>query len=294
MTTNDNPYRPPSSALFTNARHPKLKETSVLLVFLLPYLTGGYYVPYWYVTRRTALNDLAGHDAVRLWPCILGVGLQSLYVTLLFVRASGVAFPDAQAYETASLLTYSVVFLALAFRVKAILEDSYGQDLSVLWTLFFRIAYLQYKINEAIELGGSLPGALHAATREPDFDLSDVDAENFCPSCGAGYTARATSCPDCQTELWPRARVREELKRRTETEFDPSDSDLADPNPVLLCHMPDPVVAQWMVCELSDSGIWFYASPIEEPGAAPGARDLFVFPGDLERAKKILDKVGNR
>lgn len=44
------------------------------------------------------------------------------------------------------------------------------------------------------------------------FDLSDPDAISFCPSCGAGYTARVVQCTDCNEELVPRSRVEVEVK----------------------------------------------------------------------------------
>ena len=83
----DNPYRPASSSPSANAQQLELRKTSVLLVILLLYVTGRYFVPYWYVSRRRAFNSLAGYDAIRLWPCILGFVLQTLNLTLLSAGA---------------------------------------------------------------------------------------------------------------------------------------------------------------------------------------------------------------
>ena len=219
-----------------------------------------------------------------------GEGFQPSPSETLILRETGAGSPNAKAVEPVVTVAYWVVFLVLAFRVKSILEDSYDQELSVLWTFLFGIVYLQYTINrvgepqEQRELGGSPAGPplLEGTTQRPDFDLSDPDAVAFCPSCGAGYTAGATECVDCQVELWSPARVKEELQHRTENELDVSGDAAAtvdNTTPVLLCSIYDPLEAGEVERELSEARIWVivYRSGLTKgTGVLSGARRIDV------------------
>ncbi len=83
----------------------------------------------------------------------------------------------------------------------------------------------------------------------PEFDLSDVHAAAFCPTCGAGYTAGRERCADCDEELLPRSEVEaklaaagenlessipDEIESR-ETAVEPPEFDLSDPDAVAFC-----------------------------------------------------------
>jgi hypothetical protein len=89
----------------------------------------------------------------------------------------------------------------------------------------------------------------------PEFDLRDVDAVAFCPSCGSGYTAGPTRCADCDEVLLSRAEIQamraaadgapgksEEIASSfmpLAAEPEPADSvpefDLSDPDAVAYC-----------------------------------------------------------
>ena len=83
----------------------------------------------------------------------------------------------------------------------------------------------------------------------PEFDLSDADAEAFCPACGAGYTSRRSRCADCDQELLPRSEIETMLAGVDEPEKTPRpeepapegtagatpEFDLSDPDAVAFC-----------------------------------------------------------
>jgi hypothetical protein len=119
----------------------------------------------------------------------------------------------------------------------------------------------------------------------PRFDLADPDAVSFCPTCGAGYTAKATRCRDCDEELVPRSWIEAKL---FEEEMK------ADSGPtVSLCRVDDRLKAGLLESALEEAGIEFYSKEIGvrhglmDRGLA-GRLEYYVLGSDLERAKKLL------
>jgi len=121
---------------------PTLKKRSVLLMILFFILTLAFYVPFWFVSRRKALNRLNPRYQVSLVLCIL---LFVIHAASLFVSGS---------QETVINLAWITVVLVLAFRVKAILNSTRfnrREEVSDVLTFFLHIFYLQYKINQLDE-----------------------------------------------------------------------------------------------------------------------------------------------
>ena len=141
-----NPYQSPSSASASTTSNQQLKKTSVLLAILLQFITLGFYAPYWYTSRRKVLNRLGG-DEINLGLCIAAFVLNFFY---LFTPTPQ---PDAvlsfSVFYWIVTLSYAIVYLVLAFKVKDILAANYDNDCSGLLTLFFQFLYLQYKINSS-------------------------------------------------------------------------------------------------------------------------------------------------
>lgn len=85
----------------------------------------------------------------------------------------------------------------------------------------------------------------------PEFDLSDLSAAAFCPSCGAGYRAGPSRCADCDETLVPRSSVEAKPSAQSEPFFFASmaddehvleesstqspELDLADPDAAAFC-----------------------------------------------------------
>ena len=146
----DHPYAPPASP--TGKKAPVLKKTSVLLMVVLSILTLGLYYPYWFLSRRRALNHMAADsDDVN----VLTFGVAATFAIAYSVGFCVEAFP-----ETAGWLRNGVVFtdfisriltLILCFKIKSILEANHPETLSAVGTFFLSLFYLQYKINRMAE-----------------------------------------------------------------------------------------------------------------------------------------------
>jgi hypothetical protein len=118
------------------------------------------------------------------------------------------------------------------------------------------------------------------------FDLSDPDAVSFCPSCGAGYTARVVRCNDCDEDLVPRSRIEYELLQK-ETGGD----DIGATVP--LCQVENRLKAGLLESALEEAGIRFF---VKELGIQPGLLnrglagrfEFVVAEQDLDRAKATV------
>ena len=127
----------------------RLKKRSVLLMLAFSLITFGFYMPFWFVSRRKALNQLNPRYQVSLSLCILLFAAH----TTSFLVSEGVVITTE--------LAFAIIYLVLAFRVKDILNSTLFKQrkepvpslahqvevLVVTQTLFLGIFYLQYKIN---------------------------------------------------------------------------------------------------------------------------------------------------
>lgn len=135
-----------------------IRRSSVFLVVLLSFATAGLYTGVWYLRRRKGLNllDSTSKLGVTGPGCLIALSTINLFL------------PRDSAPETLVLLAVGVTNLAMAFRVRwmivdhlririaAVLPQSTGlqeqyKPSSVL-TIFLNIFYLQYKLNELIEV----------------------------------------------------------------------------------------------------------------------------------------------
>ena len=135
-----------------------LKRSSVLVVVLLSLVTAGLYTGIWYLRRRKALNLLDSSSK-------LGLAGPIVLVTL---SAINLALPSDSTPHTVTLLAVGLTNLVMAFRVRWMIIDHLGSRIaavlpqsaglqeqykpSSLLTFFLNIFYLQYKINELIQL----------------------------------------------------------------------------------------------------------------------------------------------
>jgi hypothetical protein len=124
--------------------------------------------------------------------------------------------------------------------------------------------------------------------QRPDFDLSDPDAVFFCPSCGAGYTATALRCSDCDQELVPRSWI-EQQAQGGKGEGDDVDET------TLLCRIAGPIKAGRLEAELAEAGIRFFTGTHGVLGLGHdgmhGTIDFFVLKEDLRAAEGIVRRV---
>ncbi len=151
--TGDQPYAPPRTGPSQDAA-PELKKTPVVLTIFFTIVTLGLYFPYWFLSRRKALNHLAPEDD--------DVNLVTFSLVGLYAISFGAGLYQGLAFETADALSpgfetimrwlnYAarIVTIIAGFRVKMILEGHYPERLSAFGTFFLSVFYLQYRINRA-------------------------------------------------------------------------------------------------------------------------------------------------
>ena len=131
-----------------------MKKTPVVLTILLTIVTFGLYLPYWFFSRRKALNQLAPEDD--------DVNLVTFSLVALYAISFCAGIYQGLTLETADALSPGfqtmlqwvnfasrILTIVAGFRVKMILEGHYPERLSTVGTFFLSIFYLQYRINRA-------------------------------------------------------------------------------------------------------------------------------------------------
>ena len=150
-----------------------LEQVSVPRVVIFSLLTLGLYVPFWYLRRRAAINNLQSPEKLSKGVFIFALSLWILDFTVSLaygaLAEAGIGFP-AKSLEGVSRileLTVGITLLIQAFKVRRILLDHNGvqqagmfssqigleanTSFSGVATFFLGIWYLQYKINEFLE-----------------------------------------------------------------------------------------------------------------------------------------------
>jgi hypothetical protein len=125
----------------------------------------------------------------------------------------------------------------------------------------------------------------------PGFDLDDLDAVSYCPSCGSGYTARVTRCAPCGVVLVPRHHVEATARYR-----DPGGMGADEVEPtVLLCELAERVKASLLELELDRAAVpfWMKTAPLDplHVTGAPGFFEFRVPARYLGEARRVLQRV---
>lgn len=144
-----------------------IKKSFVIFTIIFDFLTGGIYSASWFLIRRQGFNQIS--KTKKLGMSIPIISIIMLVLNLMFSVAGGAIAGVAEATQRNDLvllanqlevlckaLAYVGGFLLLfpCFRAKAILEehlkskDRFALSLSGAATFFFRIYYLQYRINK--------------------------------------------------------------------------------------------------------------------------------------------------
>jgi fumarate reductase subunit C len=147
------------------------KKTSPMLVFLLTTLSGGIYLPIWFLSRRQAFNNLVSEEKLskNLFIYITAGFVLVILISFYTGYLQAIAFlsgsePGALAtwMDLAANLLVLVLLIPLIgqlFKAKRILADHINGHLgknetfSTLWTILFLNAYLQHKINTSVVEG---------------------------------------------------------------------------------------------------------------------------------------------
>jgi len=144
-----------------------IKKAVVILTIIFDFLTGGIYSASWFLIRRKGFNQIS--RSKKLGMTIPIICLIMFVLNIMFSVANGVIAGIAEATGNNGLiilvhqiemickaLAYFGSFLLLvpSFQAKSMLEahlkdkDRFALSLSGAATFFFRIYYLQYRINK--------------------------------------------------------------------------------------------------------------------------------------------------
>ena len=144
------------------------RSTPISLMLVLTALTAGFYHPWWYLRRRSRLNQLGDARQIPWWPfALLSVCLASRLALLIWGsprdNISSAVPLSADGIATLALLAAWLFTVVQAFAIKGIIErhiagpaaaDSLQHPLLVRLsgpqTFFFGPYYLQYAINTAV------------------------------------------------------------------------------------------------------------------------------------------------
>lgn len=136
----------------TAAREVELEEMSVVEIVVYTIITYGIFIPFWLLHQRRFLGKLEGENVN-----------QGLLVTAAFLYSLGVIIGLGAEFSSnparieeikplVSLLNIVswIIILVQCFRMKAIFERNYAEDLSGVATFFLTIFYLQYRMNRIV------------------------------------------------------------------------------------------------------------------------------------------------
>jgi hypothetical protein len=128
------------------------KKANVFVMVILSYITFGIYVPYWFLSRRKAFEQLSSDSKLPY----RGVKfLLFMYIIMLLLLVTGPMFLTEYGLELKDSIDYILtmygfgIVLYSVFRAKEMINDHY--DLNVIKPVpaaFFHIWYLQYKLNQ--------------------------------------------------------------------------------------------------------------------------------------------------
>ena len=123
-----------------------IKKTPVILTVIFDLLTFGIYSCAWFLVRRDGFNQVSRFKKIGI--AIPVICLIAYVLSLM---------PGGNAFETVAGIGGGLLLLFPSFRAKSILEqylkdqDYFDRTLSDMATFFFRIYYLQYRINKIHE-----------------------------------------------------------------------------------------------------------------------------------------------
>ena len=149
-----------------------LKRISVFNVVMLALISGGVYIPLWFLRRSRELDRLK-MGRINEATCNLAVIIWAF--TIIFGVAIGTSqtfsiFLGMKLFATLLNLVCGLFILSLSFRARAIIQEAFSVRLSGLATFFFHSFYLQYRINRLA--GGSQEST--AAASEDGGHLREV------------------------------------------------------------------------------------------------------------------------
>ena len=133
----------------------EFERRSIVNILILSIITLGLYIPLWLLRYREAFNGLNSERKLTRGPLIISFFIILLEVPYILVSFFYWIVPiDPMldfGLQTFYLLGY-IIILVYSFKARNILIEHYGVEISPILTFFFSIFYLQYKINQVLDL----------------------------------------------------------------------------------------------------------------------------------------------
>ncbi len=134
----------------------QLQKKMILLVLI----TGGIYIPVWFLNRKDTFNDLNSERKLSgifiIFLLVLSI-IPAIYIVMLIfsifiletdlIRIILTLDPLIDLINSAG----GIILLILAFKVRLILSDHFKTNLLIIATFFFTLFFLQYTINRFLE-----------------------------------------------------------------------------------------------------------------------------------------------
>ena len=173
-------YRPPDSDVTASNKDEYdninvFKRANIWLTILLTFITLGLYFLYWLHTRTKKLNLIVHHQlsaAFTGFAALLYLLTFLLNILQVFVEVTGRLtdlLPYFTFFQIADLVS-SILMLVWIFMFRGRLQEGFSSQyfhMGLVLTFFFQIFYLQYKINELIDIAHNKQMQTDAAKATP-------------------------------------------------------------------------------------------------------------------------------
>jgi len=138
----------------------KLEKKNIFIMILLTIITFSIYQPIWFLKQKRAINNLKSKEKLTDTPFIFVIVIYaiSVYFLLIYGISDDTTTPSViDIIDNLITWTAFIIILVMSFKVRRILHQSFNVvlkkniKLSKIWTFFFGIYYLQYKINRILK-----------------------------------------------------------------------------------------------------------------------------------------------
>ncbi len=139
--------------------NPGFKKLNVWLTVLYTIITGGIYLPVWFLSRRDAINKMNSAKKIGKGLFIFVIVLYVINILASFGAGFEIGMNGAED-DTSNMLDglsalasiiAGIILIVQAFKLRTIFNDHFaakGEKFSGIWTFLGNIWYFQHKVNK--------------------------------------------------------------------------------------------------------------------------------------------------
>jgi hypothetical protein len=130
------------------------KRTSVAFTVVMTVITLGIYMPYWYLSRRKAIHQLAGKEVLPIVLLWIALGLYSISFGISVLTLFSATFADIFS-DSDRMMGYLglAIIIFLSLKTRAVFQQHFRQsNINPVLTVLLTIWYMQYKVNRELEI----------------------------------------------------------------------------------------------------------------------------------------------